>query len=663
MNHEEIALGMDRDITRRDVIVGAAALGLGATAGSLLVPDVASAQMAQGTQDTPGYYPPALQGMRGSHPGSFEAAHAIRDGKILESAVDIGEHYDLVVVGAGLSGLAAAYFFQKSLPHSRVLLLDNHDDFGGHARRNEFMVDGRKVIGYGGTMYILSPDAFTVQGRQLLADVGINKERFLRAAGPRNALAARFNLKQAMLFDKETFGTDKLVVGQPSRPFNGPRDFRSSPAEWKAFLDHTPLHKEVRESFLRMNTESKDYLAGVSPEDKEKKLRSISYTDYLLQYAKVHPGVIPLIIKTSHAGINGVAGLDTVSAWGAFENGRPGFDGLGIPRPPYRRWMSDRDGDDLHFPDGNHGLARLIVRWLIPAALPGQTQEDSVTKRVDYNQLDVSSNPVRLRLSSTVARVSHIGSPEQSSGVNVIYLRDGKPYRVQADAVVMACYNAVVPYIAPEVPEAQKAALHKAVRMPLVYGTVALRNWEPMAKLGVSGFSCPGPTFWWDSVGLDWTVSIGDYQAAQSPSDPIPLHLSKVPAQPGLPAKDQFRAGRAQLLATDFETIERATRRMLAAAFGPSGFDPARDIAGITVNRHPHGYAGCANELYDPKWSPEERPWVLGRKRVGRIAIANSDAGAICLTQCAFDQAHRAVTELVADVIQPLQQYPWGVQN
>jgi spermidine dehydrogenase len=663
MNNEDKALGMDRDISRRDVIVGAAALGVGVAASSLLMPNAASAQMAPGTQDTPGYYPPELQGMRGSHPGSFEAAHAIRDGKVVDSAVDIGEHYDLVIVGAGMSGLGAAYFFRRALPHGRVLILDNHDDFGGHARRNEFIVDGRKVIGYGGTMYILSPDAYTVEGRQLLTDVGINKERFLQAAGPRNALAARFNLKQGMLFDKETFGVDKLVVGQPSRAFNASRDARTSPAEWKAFLDRTPLHRDVRESFLRMNTESKDYLAGLDREEREKTLRSISYTDYLLKYAKVHPGVIPLIIKTSHGGINGVAGLDTVSAWGAFENGRPGFDGLGIPRPPYRRWMSDHDGDDLHFPDGNHGLARLIVRWLIPEALPGQTQEDSVTKRVDYTKLDAPANAVRLRLSSTVARVTHIGSPQNSSGVNVIYIRGGKPYRVQADAVVMAGYNAMIPYIAPEVPEAQKAALHNAVRMPLVYGTVVLRNWESMAKLGSSGFSCPGPTFWWDSVSLDWTVSLGDYQAAQSPSDPIPLHLSKVPAQPGLSAKDQFRAGRAQLLATDFESIERATRRMFLAAFGPAGFDPARDIGGITVNRHPHGYAGCANELYDPIWAPEERPWVLGRKRVGRIAIANSDAGAICLTQCAFDQAHRAVTELIADVLQPMQQYPWGVQN
>ena len=271
MNNDDKALGMDRDITRRDVLVGAAALGVGVAASSLLVPDSASAQMAPGTQDTPGYYPPELQGLRGSHPGSFEAAHAIRDGKILDSAVDLDEHYDLVVVGAGLSGLGAAYFFRKSLPRGKVLILDNHDDFGGHARRNEFMVDGRKVIGYGGTMYILSPDAYTVEGRQLLADVGINKERFLKAAGPRNVLADRFKLKQGMLFDKETFGVDRLVVGQPSRPFNASRDFRPSPADWKAFLDKTPLHKDVRDRLLRLNTDSEDYLDDLGSKRRRKR--------------------------------------------------------------------------------------------------------------------------------------------------------------------------------------------------------------------------------------------------------------------------------------------------------------------------------------------------------------------------------------------------------
>jgi spermidine dehydrogenase len=660
MNKTDRELGMDRDISRRDLMVGAAAVGAVAAAGTGL-PGAALAQTpAQPMwQDMPGYYPPTRTGLRGSHPGSFEAGHAIRDGSVLDAGEDTGEQYDLVVVGAGMSGLAAAYYFKKRMPKARILILDNHDDFGGHARRNEAMVGGRKVIGYGGTMYILSPEAFTFEGRELLRDVGIDTERFLASAGPRS-LAPVFNLNPGVIFDRETYGVDRLVVGQPPRPARGET---GSIEAWRTFLGKTPLSRGAREGLLRLNTERVDYMAGLSVDDKIARLRKMSYTDYLLNVVKVHPDVIPFIRKGTHGGMNAVAGLDTASAYLAFEGNRAGFDGLGLPQPRLRRWMPEADGKDLHFPDGNHGLARLIVRWLIPDALPGSTQEDSVTRQVDYAMLDRPTNDVRLRLSSTVGRVRHDGSPSRSQAAEVVYLRGGKAYRVKAASVVMACNNAIIPHIAPEVPEPQKVALKNAVRMPLVYGTVVVRNWRPFQQLGVANMSCPGSGFWWDSVGLDWATTLGDYHAARTPDDPMPLHLTKVPSMPGLSAKDQFRAGRAELEATSFETIERATRRMLQVALGPGGFDAARDIEAIFVNRHPHGYANCANELYDPDWAPEERPWVVGRQRVGRIAIANSDAGAICLTQCAFDQAHRAVTELIADVLQPLEQFPWGVEN
>ena len=656
--------GADLSITRRDMIAGAVLIAGASTIGGLQTAVGATPPMAKAlTQDAPGYYPPGLTGMRGSHPGAFEAAHAIRDGKILDQSDDTGEHYDLVVVGAGLSGLAAAYYMRKKMPKARILILDNHDDFGGHARRNETKVDGRTVLNYGGTMYIVSPSAYTVEGRALLAEIGVDKARFLSTAGKGqryDMFGLSPEMSSAILFDKATFGADRLVTGKPTRWRTGATP---AVAEWKAFLAQAPLSEAVKASFLKLNTEPADYLAGMTPEAKISLLRSISYTDYLLKYAKVDPGVIAVINKESHGGINGVAGLDTLSAWVAYESDMAGFDALGLDRPPPRRWMNDAEGEDIHFPDGNHTVAKLLVRWLIPAALPGNTMEDSILTHVDYNALDKPTNDVRLRLGSTVGRVRHLGTPEKSAGVEITYVRGGKPVHVKADAVVLACYNAMIPYICPEIPEPQKEALRNAVRMPLVYGTVVVRNWEAIAKLGVGDISCPGDTYWWDNVVVDWPSAIGGYKPAISPSEPMPLHFTKVPTQPGLPPKDQFRAGRAQLLATDLPTIEEATRALLQNAFGSAGFDAKRDIVSITVNRHPHGYAGCANSLYDPDWAPEEQPWVIGRKRLGRIAIANSDAGAICLTQAAFDQAHRAVTEIVADVIQPLQEFPWGIRN
>jgi spermidine dehydrogenase len=137
------------------------------------------------------------------------------------------------------------------------------------------------------------------------------------------------------------------------------------------------------------------------------------------------------------------------------------------------------------------------------------------------------------------------------------------------------------------------------------------------------------------------------------------LEMNRVPQRPGLPARDQFRATRAELYETTFDTFERMTRDQLGRALSDGGFDPARDIDAITVNRWPHGLAAGANELYDPDWSNEEVPWVVGRKRFGRIAIANSDAAAISLTQAAFDQGHRAIQEILTDVLRPEFQYPW----
>ena len=238
------------------------------------------------------------------------------------------------------------------------------------------------------------------------------------------------------------------------------------------------------------------------------------------------------------------------------------------------------------------------------------------------------------------------------------YVQNGRALRVRAGSCVMACYNAMIPYLCPEIPADQQAALKMAVRKPYVYTQVAINNWTSFANLGVGAIHSPGAFH--KTIGLDWGVNVGDYRHSASPDEPILLWLERIPIRPGLSARDQFRAGREELLATSFETFERNIRDQLGRALGEGGFDPARDIAAITVNRWPHGYAGAGNDLYDPDWSYDEAPWVVGRQRFGRITVANSDAAAISLTQAAFDQAHRAVQELLTDVIRPEFQYPWA---
>jgi spermidine dehydrogenase len=247
-------------------------------------------------------------------------------------------------------------------------------------------------------------------------------------------------------------------------------------------------------------------------------------------------------------------------------------------------------------------------------------------------------------LNSTVIRAIHAGDPKTARQVAVTYVRDGKAFTARANGCVLACWNMMIPYLCPELPAAQKAALHTLVKTPLVYTSVALRNWQSFHKLGIHSVYAPG--CYHTNISLNPRVDIGAYRSPTNPAEPILVHMTRTPCKPGLPEHDQNKAGRAELLATSFETFERNIREQLARTLSPGGFDPAADIQAITVNRWPHGYAPEYNPLFEPELPPGQWPNVVGRARFGRIVIANSDSGRAAYTDSAIDQANRAVSEL-----------------
>jgi spermidine dehydrogenase len=638
-------LGMDRPITRRDFLNGVA---IGVTAAASAPLFGATAAAASGSppaapapgiapQDAPGYYPPLLTGMRGSHPGSFEDAHALRDGKHWDHPTDTAEEYDLIVVGAGISGLAAAHFHRAHAKDAgRILILDNHDDFGGHAKRNEFDLQGHLNLLNGGTLEIDSPRPYGPVARGLITTLGIDVPKLIKSTQNLD-FYTHAGLDSAVFFDRETFGADKLAVGLGRVPFD-------------RLLQGAPLSERARKTIAELEEGHVDHLPGLSSADKKDRLSRMSYEAFLRDVVHADDGVLKYYYARP-MGEWGV-GTDAVSALDCWGLDFPGFEGMKLAKGSIRRMgptpagYEDTGGSyKLHFPDGNATIARLLVRNLIPQAVPGSSAEDVVTARVDYGQLDRAGAPIRLRLSSIAIRARHLGDPASARQVEITYVRGGRAFTARARAAVLAGYNMMIPYLCPELPEAQKQALHQLVKTPLVYTSVAVRNRRAFDALKIHRVYAPGSYHIY--FHLNPHVNIGAYRSPSSPDEPILVHMVRTPCKHGLTEHEQNKAGRVELLATPFETFERNIRDQLGRTLGAGGFDPARDITAITVNRWPHGYAPEYNPLFNPDVPESEQPHVIGRARFGRIAIANSDSGGAAYTDSAINQGHRAVMELL----------------
>jgi spermidine dehydrogenase len=611
-------------ISRRDFLNG---MALTVAAG--LTP---AAQIAA----EPARYPPALTGLRGQHPGSFETAHAqaLAGVRFAPEGLPVEDRYDLVVVGGGISGLAAAWFYRRAAgPSARILVLDNHDDFGGHAKRNEFTLDGGLRIGYGGSESIDSPKThYSDVAKGLLRDLGVEIARFETAFDRK--LYSSLGLARGAFFAREAFGRDVLVVGEP--PPGGTDELTRRLANAKPldeFVAAFPISQASKAQLLALYDAARDPLVGKTVEEKTKLLKSTSYRDYLTKVCGCSEEVANCF-QGRTLGFFGL-GCDAVPAADVREFGYPGFAGLRLPalagaREPYI----------YHFPDGNASLARLLVRALVPAVAPGAGMDDVVLAAFDYGQLDREGQAVRIRLNSTCVEVRNAADE-----VRVAYMRDGTAHRVAAKHAVLACFHMVIPHIMPELPVEQREALALNVKTPIVYTNVLTRDWHPWVRLGVHDISAP--MSFHSRVKLDFPVSLGGYRHSRDPAEPICLHLVHVAGAPnrGLDARAQFRIGQAKLLAMTFADFEDRIRDELDRMLGPGGFASARDIAAITVNRWPHGYGYVANSLYDAE--DYERVLERARQRCGRVAIANSDAGGDAYAHLAIDQAARAVRELV----------------
>ncbi|MGO1462510.1 MAG: NAD(P)-binding protein [Oleiphilaceae bacterium] len=578
--------------------------------------------------------------MRGNHPGSFEAAHKLaREGhRFALGGLNVKEAYDLVVVGAGISGLAAAWLYRQRNPDAKILILDNHDDFGGHAKRNEFNVNGSTVLSYGGSESFQSPDSlFSDQVNQLLEALGVEISRF-KQYFDRDYYYEQ-GMSRGVFFDKNHFGVNKVVGGSPEMGVaDDLRPDLLNSRSLEAYIRDFPLPEKDIQALLTLHTAPPDYLPNMSVDEKVEYLSTISYKTFLSEIAELSETALLYFRSTSNEFYG--YGVDAIAAIDAYEVGYPGLSAMGLPEASEAVQAELNDPYIYHFPDGNASVARLLVRDLIPGVAPGNTMEDVVLAKFDYSKLDVDSNNVRLRLNSTVVRVDNPGGP-----VDVGYLTDGVLHRVQGRKCILACYNMMIPSMVPSLPAMQKEALHRNVKAPLVYAKVVLKNWHVFKKLGVH--SLYSPTAPYSLVKLDYPVNMGDYTHASGPEDPIVVHMVQVPtaANTGLDVRQQMRMGRAELLGRSFADMEHEIFSQLSAILGISDTELESLVDAVTINRWSHGYSYEETSLFDTTESAE-RTINLARKRHGQIAIANSDAGWSPYMHAAIDEAWRAVNEL-----------------
>ena len=610
------------EITRRDFVNGTLM-----AAGSSMLPFAASSQAAMAVLD-PSYYPPARTGLRGSHPGSNDHAHARAwNGRSdWGPTTKLSETYDLVVVGGGLSGLAAAYFYQQQHgTNKKILILDNHDDFGGHAKRNEHTIDGNTRISYGGSQTITNPAYANKIILDLLEDIGVDLDRFKTAYDM--GFFKRHDLGGVTYFNKEVFGEDKVV----RHPFcsypNYVEGLQGAKVSNEEAAQQAPLSEKGKEQLLRVLNGGLHTL-DVPEAELRDYIRITRYFDYLQDTLGVDdPGVLRM---ARNSGLDWAStGTDLMSIASAKRTGALGFAPVAV---------YDEDNPYIHhFPDGNAGVARALVKKLIPNVAKGNNAEELVLAKFNYAKLDKSSNAVRIRLNSTVVNVEHggDGDPEYASDVFVNYINDNKSYQVNARNVVMACYNMIIPHIVSGLPEEQAAALKLQGKSPLQYTTVGLRNWRAMKEQGIGVAMSPGNMH--QAVLMDFPVSMGGYEYTKTPDDPCVIQMISCPyGRVGAPRLEQFREARARMLSLQFKNYEQEIRRHLSGMFSKELFDFDRDVASISVNRWGHGYS---------TGGPGDSTRI-GRQPFGRITIANSDSAPGADAKTAMMMGYRAVNEL-----------------
>src|SRR5271169_842795 len=639
------AIGMDASITRRDFL-GSALLASGA--GLLNGWDPAQL-LAQGTGNTSaeekdvwtsyggvGEY----RRSNGNTYAVMEAGHKMRDGAfdpLPPDTIETGETYDCVIVGGGISGLAAALFFQrKAGPDKTCLILENHPIFGGEAKQNEFEVDGKKLVAHQGSAIYLVPYPHSFIGR-FYDSIGLHVPKLTyqkwSGSGPEMALS------------RTPYDSAGLSRGQYGFWFGA--KFGQKQGMWLIDpigkkMEGAPVSAAARRELLRWfsgaaSDESKFDPPRYEGDEISRKLDAISLEQHMMERYGLSQEMIRTFLSPVEGGGSGL-GPDALSAFCEYA--------ADLLHP----W-DDGSGEVVQmFPGGNTTIARLMAKALLPSSIDGPASVEGVSRgAVNFAALDAPGSRVRLRLSSTAVSVQHDGDPAKASSLSIAYAKDGKVFRVKARSAVMAGGSWTAKHIINDLPEAQRNAYAQFYRSPCMMANVAVRNWRFLQKMGVTGCR------WFDGVGNYFDVRklavCGGGEPTINPDAPIVLTLKVLYSYPGLSTEDQGHRGRGEMLTTSFREYERRIRQQFTEMFGGAGFDTGRDIAGIVLNRWGHAYLNPQPGFFfgkDGKAAPRD---VLRGAPFGRIAFANTDLAGAMDHRYSILEAHRAVEQLLDQVV------------